>query len=179
LLNLIGPLGCGYTIPSDMHTALLVAGGLGVAPMPFLCEEAQTHGKGVEVYLGAKTASELSMVDVIKDLGVEVFISTEDGSLGKRGLVTEILLDRLEKLPSSRGVHLFSCGPNSFLQAMIAISEKRGIRGQVAIETMMGCGFGICVGCPVRVRGGDRGGLYKLTCVEGPVFDAMEIVLDD
>lgn len=178
-VNIVGPLGRGYDIPPDLQTALLVGGGLGVAPLPFLCEEAQKLEKSVEVFLGAKSENELSMVEAFRTLGVEVYLSTEDGSLGKRGLVTEILLQRLNQMPSLAGVYLYSCGPNPFLQAMMNISEERGIGGEVAIETMMGCGFGICVGCPVRVRNGKAGeGLFKLACLDGPVFNAAEILLD-
>ena len=179
IVNIVGPLGRGYDIPPDLQTALLVGGGLGVAPLPFLCEEVRKLGKSVEVFLGAKSENELSMVEAFKDLGVEVYLTTEDGSLGKSGLVTEILRERLNELMSLQGVYLYSCGPNPFLQAMMNFSEERGIVGEVAIETMMGCGFGICVGCPVRVRDGRAGeGLFKLTCIDGPVFNTTEILLD-
>ncbi len=179
VVNILGPLGRGYDIPPDLQIALLVGGGLGVAPLPFLCEEIRKLGKSVEVFLGASSESELSMVEAFRDLGIEVFLATEDGSLGKRGLVTEILLERLNQIPSLQGVYLYSCGPTPFLQAMMNLSEERGIVGEVAIETMMGCGFGICVGCPVRVRDGRVGeGLFKLTCIDGPVFNTTEILLD-
>lgn len=180
VINIIGPLGQGYDIPPDLQTALLVGGGLGVAPLPFLCEELQKSGKNVEVFLGAKSVNELSMVDAFKELGVEVFLATEDGSQGKQGLVTDIFLKRLNQMQSTAGGHFYSCGPNPFLRAMMRISEERGIPGQIAIETMMGCGFGICVGCPVRVRDGKSGGgTFMLTCIDGPVFNVTEILLDD
>ena len=179
VVNIIGPLGQGYDIPPDLQTALLVGGGLGVAPLPFLCEEALKLSKSVEVFLGARTQKELSMIDIFKTLGVEVYLSTEDGSVGKRGRVTEILLDRMSQMDSLESARLYSCGPNPFLKAMMGISEEQAVMGEVAIETMMGCGFGICVGCPVRVRDGNVGeGLFKLTCIDGPVFKSTEILLD-
>ncbi len=179
VVNIVGPLGQGYSLPPDLQTALLVGGGLGVAPLPFLCEEALKLRKSVEVFLGAGTEKELSMVDTFRALGVEVYVSTEDGSVGNRGLVTEMLLERMSRMTSFESVRLYSCGPNPFLQAMMNISEEQGIVGEVAIETIMGCGFGICVGCPVRVRDSTAGeGVFKLTCIDGPVFEATEILLD-
>ena len=85
----------------------------------------------------------------------------------------------MNQLDSLKGARLYSCGPNPFLKAMMGISEEQGIVGEIAIETMMGCGFGICVGCPVRARDGKAGeGLFKLTCIDGPVFETTEILLD-
>jgi len=180
MVNIIGPLGQGFYIPPGIKTAFLVGGGLGVAPLPFLCEELIKSNLQVEVFLGAKSQKELSLVEIFHSLGVEVFISTEDGSIGKQGLVTDILLKRLHEVKPGRDGFLYSCGPNAFLSRMMSITEKENVEGQIAIETMMGCGFGICVGCPVKVRNNEAGsGLYKLACIDGPVFNAKEIFLDD
>lgn len=180
MLNVIGPLGKGFSLPPKTEVAFLVGGGLGVAPLPFLCEELLKQQYRVEVFLGARSANEISLVDLFRESGVEVFLSTEDGSLGEKGLVTEILLTRLHSFRSLHQMHLFSCGPTGFLKAMMKLTDELSIEGQVSIETMMGCGFGICMGCPVRVRDGKSGGgLYKLTCIDGPVFNAREILLDE
>jgi dihydroorotate dehydrogenase electron transfer subunit len=178
-LSVLGPLGRGFIIHPELELAILVAGGLGVAPLPFLCAEMLKAGKKVEVFLGAKSEPELALVQEFIEMGVEVFVATEDGSVGNPGLVTEILIERLKRSLPQR-VNLFSCGPTGFLNRMIQITESFNLEGQMAIETMMGCGFGICVGCPVRVRDprpGER--LYKLTCIDGPVFDAREVILYD
>lgn len=177
-INVLGPLGHGFKISPDLELAILVGGGLGVAPLPFLCDELLKMGKKVEVFLGAKTENELALVDEFLQMGVEVFITTEDGSIGHQGLITELLVERLTQRSLPERVNFFSCGPTGFLNSMILLSQNFGIPGQMAIETMMGCGFGICVGCPVRVRDpqpGER--LYKLTCIDGPVFDAQEVIL--
>ncbi|MFQ6112671.1 MAG: FAD-binding oxidoreductase, partial [bacterium] len=92
-VNVLGPLGRGFYIPPDMQVALLVGGGLGVAPLPFLCEEVLGSGKSAFVFLGAKSADELSLMDVFQHMGAEVFTATEDGSEGKCGLVTDFLTD--------------------------------------------------------------------------------------
>lgn len=180
LVDVLGPLGQGYEIPADLEVATLVGGGLGVAPLPFLCEELLKRNKVVEVLLGAKSNKELSCVSDFHQMGVEVLIATEDGSLGKQGLVTEILVKSLTEGTSLRSRYLFSCGPVGFLQSMINITDEFNIEGQISIETMMGCGFGICVGCPVRVKSPREGArIYYLTCLDGPVFNAREVLLDD
>lgn len=178
-VNVIGPLGRPYDMPSNLKQALIVAGGVGVAPFPFLCEELLNSEIDVMVFLGARSKNELALVDFFRELNLELFLATEDGSAGHKGFITEPLLSKLSDSEEPAGKQLFSCGPNGFLNAMMKISAETGIRGQMAIETMMGCGFGICVGCAVRVREPKVGARkYRLACIEGPVFDALEIVLD-
>ncbi len=178
-IHVLGPLGKGYRIDSGLRHALLVAGGLGVAPLPFLCEELLKHRKPVEIFLGAKSRCELSFVEEFQEMGVQVSVATEDGSVGKKGLVTELLTERLAQHPALKNGTFFGCGPAGLLNRMTQISEELKMECQIAIETMMGCGFGICVGCPVRVRNPQAGeNPYKLTCVDGPVFDAREVLLD-
>ncbi len=175
MVNILGPLGRGFYIPPEIEEALLVGGGLGVAPLPFLCEEILRSGKTTRVFLGAKSTNELSLIEVFQQMGVEVFIATEDGSEGTPGLVTDILIEYLNQSDKVTRKHLFSCGPTGLLNNMIKITEKFHIEGQISIETMMGCGFGICMGCPVAVANGNR---FKLACLDGPVFNAREVRLD-
>lgn len=176
-VNLIGPLGRAYSLPTDGEIALLVGGGLGVAPLPFLCEELLSRELQAEVFLGAKTADELSMIDFFEERGIPLEIATEDGSVGQQGLVTELVTKRLDSVQHPNDFRIYSCGPTGFLNAMMAISSKYGVPGQLAIETLMACGFGICMGCAVRENTDEP--RYKLTCIDGPVFDAGEIILDD
>ena len=180
LVNVLGPLGRGFYIQPVVQRALLVGGGLGVAPLPFLCQELIKAVKSVVVFLGARSVNELSFIEAFQQMGAEVIITTEDGSRGKRGMVTDVLRDYLiQECPINDQWHLFSCGPTGLLNQVSAITEEFNIEGQISIETMMGCGFGICIGCPVRVREGrSGGGLYKLTCVDGPVFNAREVILN-
>lgn len=178
-VNVLGPLGHGFHIPSNMQVALLVGGGLGVAPLPFLCEEVLRLGKTALVFLGAKSVNELSLKGLFQKMGVETFIATEDGSEGKCGLVTDIIIEYLKQADHLNQKHFFSCGPTGLLNYMIKITEEYNIEGQISIETMMACGFGICMGCPLRVRGEHAGvELYKFACLDGPVFDAREVWLD-
>ena len=177
-LNVLGALGRGFQVEVEADVACLVAGGLGVAPLPFLCEELLRAGKQVEVYLGARSKDGLVLLDAFAQMGVEARVSTEDGSCGRKGLVTELLVDALGKNETAKRRHLFSCGPTGFLRKMLDMTEQYDIEGQVSIETMMGCGFGICVGCPVPARESTPDApKYFLTCLDGPVFDARAIRL--
>ncbi len=177
--SVIGPLGRGYTVPESTRTALLVGGGLGVAPLPFLAENLAAAGTSVEVYVGARSKGDLSMLEAFGSLGLEPVIATEDGSVGACGFVTAPLTTRLKELQGAPDAHLFSCGPTGFLKAMTALSKQYEIPGQIAIETVMACGFGICVGCAVPAkRQVGTGRRYKLACIDGPVFDSDEVELD-
>lgn len=178
-VNVLGPLGHGYRIPDDLEKAFLVAGGLGVAPLPFLCEELLRDGRLVQIYLGARTAAELVLLDFFEHLKLPTFLTTEDGSLGEQGLVTEVFERHVLKLTGKEPCGVFCCGPNGLLKRIAELSKQYRIAAQVSIETMMGCGFGICMGCPVQLRRpSDAAPAYKLTCVDGPVFQSQEIVLD-
>ncbi|RMF59292.1 MAG: dihydroorotate dehydrogenase electron transfer subunit [Calditrichaeota bacterium] len=179
-VDVLGPLGRGFAFPRSTTHALLVGGGLGVAPLPFLAETTMKAGTKVEVFLGARTASELALVDVFRAMEAGVHLATEDGSQGTRGLVTDLVVDRLQRDPVPTGIRLFGCGPTGLLRRLIELSMEFGVPGYVSLETMMGCGFGICMGCPVKVRERqDGGGRYRLTCTEGPVFDTKEVEIDD
>ncbi len=113
-------------------------------------------------------------------MGAEVFIATDDGSQGRKGLVSDLLVERINQVGLGQNLHHFSCGPTGFLNAMIGLTEGLGVDGQLSLETMMGCGFGICVGCPVETKApGPSDKLYRLTCIDGPVFDARSVILHD
>jgi len=177
-VNVLGPLGKGFFLPAGTERAILVGGGLGVAPLPFLCEELLQAGVQAEVFLGTRGQNELCMVDFFEAAGAQVVIATEDGSSGCRGKVTEPLLEEIRRSRNLASTYLFSCGPTAFLKAMIDITETFAVGGQVSLETMMGCGFGICVGCPVqRKKRRPDEARFQLTCIDGPVFDAREVEL--
>ncbi len=180
IFSVIGPLGLGYRLPETHTRAILVGGGLGVAPLPFLCEELLKREVQVQTFLGAWSKDDLSMLDLFEEWRVPTVVTTEDASFGRQGLVTEPLAERLQELREEARPEVFSCGPHAMLRSVTAICENFGVPAQISIETMMGCGFGICVGCPVRLRTpAPDGQLYKLTCMDGPVFDATEITLND
>jgi dihydroorotate dehydrogenase electron transfer subunit len=165
-----GPLGRGYEIGHASRNLLLVAGGIGVAPLVWLAEDAVAKGLSVTIIIGARDAEHVFPSHLLPQ-EVEVVVTTDDGSAGRKGLVTEPFGELLEWCDQA-----FACGPNAMMQAMAAVARasktRRGL--QVLLEERMACGTGICYGCAVQVR--VRGGrTMKLVCKDGPRFEAREV----
>jgi dihydroorotate dehydrogenase electron transfer subunit len=133
----------------------------------------------VTLCYGARQADYLAGVEDFRTLGVDVRVSTDDGSAGHHGLVTDLLSTVLNERAAAqtlRDSRIICCGPEKMMQAVADIAKQRGVACQVSLETPMACGIGICFSCVTRVRQGDGQWDYRRTCVEGPVFDAAEIV---
>lgn len=161
-----GPLGKGYSVRPTTQHLLLVAGGIGVAPLVWLADEAVTQGKQVTLILGGRTKNQIFPANQLHPQ-VEVIVTTEDGSLGRQGLATEAFAEHLDWCDQA-----FACGPNAMFQAMAAAMRGRRRRPtQVLLEEGMGCGTGICYGCAVETR---RNGM-KLVCRDGPRFELRDI----
>jgi dihydroorotate dehydrogenase electron transfer subunit len=161
-----GPLGRGYRVQPDAKQLLLVAGGIGIAPLVWLADEVIDRGKNVTLILGARSR-DMSFPASELPPEVEVVAVTEDGSLGRRGLATDAIAEHLEWSDQ-----VFACGPNAMFRTM-AKSVRAGPRRpvQVLLEERMGCGTGICYGCTVDTR---RKGM-KLICKDGPMFELRDI----
>jgi dihydroorotate dehydrogenase electron transfer subunit len=167
-----GPLGRGYSVRRGTQNLLLVAGGIGVAPLVWLADDAVAAGKSVTLLIGAATAEGVFPAHLLPP-EVEVIVTTEDGSLGQRGLVTEPFAEHL-----SWADQVFACGPNAMFQALAEVvrqCEGPGVRRgqkrvQVLLEEVMACGTGICYGCGVRTRKG-----VKLVCKDGPRFELRDV----
>ncbi len=174
IVDIIGPLGNGFLVPrSTVHSpqfAVLIAGGVGIAPLVALAQDLIKKKSKVTVMIGAKTKSHILCEKELRKLGCEIKIATEDGSKGHKGLVTSCLNSLLSTLNSQLST-LYACGPNPMLKAVAKIAENHGIPCQVSIEERMACGVGACLGCPVKVKSGG----YKMVCKDGPVFDARDI----
>jgi dihydroorotate dehydrogenase electron transfer subunit len=165
-VDLLGPLGNGFFINPGSRKLLLVAGGVGIAPLVFLAEEALARGCSVTMLLGASTAAQLYSKDLLPS-ELELVVTTEDGSAGRRGLVTDFIPDF-----APWADQLFACGPLSMYQAMATQKQIQEIKPvQVSVEVRMGCGLGACYGCTVKTRGG-----LKQVCKDGPVFELDEII---
>jgi dihydroorotate dehydrogenase electron transfer subunit len=174
-LDIIGPLGNGFDLNAS-KSAILIAGGIGVAPLVALAEEL---GKA-HVIIGAKTKAHVLCESEFKRLGCTVSVATEDGSKGRKGLATELLKTALQIFPApeapddrifQRNIQIYACGPMGMLKAVAAMAKSHRIRCQVSLEERMACGVGVCLGCPVKVKSGE----YKMVCKDGPVFDAQEV----
>jgi dihydroorotate dehydrogenase electron transfer subunit len=165
--DIIGPLGNGFDIGRS-GPAVLVAGGIGVAPLVALAQRL----KRAHVIIGGRTSSHILCGKEFRSLGCSVEVATEDGSMGHKGLATELLEDYLRAPLMDGRVTVFACGPNPMLKTVAAIARSRRIRCQVSLEERMACGAGVCLGCPVKVK---PDGAYKMVCKDGPVFEASEV----
>ncbi|MDD5045304.1 MAG: dihydroorotate dehydrogenase electron transfer subunit, partial [Candidatus Omnitrophica bacterium] len=168
-LDVIGPLGNGFTLPLTPYPlSLLVAGGMGVAPLVYLAEILKRSK--ILVLIGAQSKSGIICEKEFKDLGCSVKIATDDGSCGFRGKVTELLSNILVTM-DCRPATIYACGPRPMLKAVAEIAQKENIPAQISLEEHMACGIGACLGCAVNTRAG-----YKRVCKDGPVFGAEEII---
>jgi dihydroorotate dehydrogenase electron transfer subunit len=168
-LDILGPLGKGF-IPATEQTHCLVGGGIGIAPLLFLVKQllAKNEPGTIKVLLGARSRDEIEVLaDDFGSLGLEVLIATEDGSLGTKGLVTDLMSSLSE---NARMV--YSCGPYPMLRAVAGLSREKSWNCQVSLEAVMACGLGACLGCTV-MGAGMQG--YVHVCKDGPVFNAEEI----
>jgi dihydroorotate dehydrogenase electron transfer subunit len=181
-VDLLGPLGQGFSIEERPKAAFLIAGSVGAASLFLLAEEFARRRVRTTLFLGGKTRQDILCVRDLQELGVEVMVATEDGSLGFGGMVSELFEATLE---SDRRVwheaRYYSCGPWGMLREVSRICHRLEVPLQVCLEARMACGFGSCLGCSARVKGERVGGeapLYKLVCKDGPVFDSREVVWD-
>ncbi len=183
-LEIWGPLGNGFP-PRPTQHLVMVAGGIGYTPFLALAKEylgQRRYGdpprkvplaQRVTLCYGVRTRDLLASVSEFAALGVDVRISTNDGSAGAKGLVTDVLCESLTAaVPPPR---IVCCGPEPMMATVARIAAERGIRCQVSLETPMACGLGICFSCVAKVRTGDSAWDYRRTCVEGPVFDAEKV----
>jgi len=165
--DIIGPLGNGFNMSGRPGKIMLVAGGMGIAPLIFLAEKlAKEHTKTYTV-IGATNKEFLIDYMNLKRLTRKITVATEDGSQGTKGLITDILPAAIaEDSPDT----IFACGPWAMLKKVAFIAEREGVACQVALEGLMACGVGACLSCAVKTKTG-----FKRVCADGPVFDSREI----
>lgn len=170
-VSLIGPLGHGFHIPDHVDHAMLVAGGLGAAPLGLLARELASRGVATTVACGAPTRARLLGMEVFNDVARRVECATDDGSEGEPGLVTT-LAHRL--IAEDRPDVVYACGPEMMSRTVARLAAECGVPCQVSLERLMACGVGACLSCVVSTTGG-----LKRACADGPVFDAEEVRWDD
>ena len=157
-----GPLGCGFTYPEKKEKPILiVAGGIGIATFPIVVRIAHEKGYKVKTLFGARSVNDLVCAEVLKKYG-EVESITDDGSSGKKGFVTELLTNELNK---NKDQEIMVCGPTPMLKSVIKVCNDFKVIAQVSFEEYMACGYGVCMSCVIKANG-----KYVRTCVEGPVM---------
>ncbi len=164
----LGPLGNSFDQTDDkFHTAVLVSGGIGTAPMLFLEKKLATEGRKVINLIGGRTKDDLLSQNL-----TNCRFATDDGSSGFKGTVVDLLRSELPDLKNEGSLKVFACGPNPMLKALAHFCHEHQLACEISLESVMGCGIGICYGCSVEIKAQDGGTRTILLCQEGPVIDA-------
>ena len=172
-VELLGPLGNGFDLGEPGRIKILVGGGIGLVPLFMLGQALIARGDTVRLLMGGRTRDDILAVTEFERSGVETYVSTDDGSLGEEGLVTQVLERKLSKY---KQVEIFACGPMPMLHAVAAICDRHRAPLQVSLEAHMACGVGACLGCVVKGAGhSEQNPHYLCTCKAGPVFPASDL----
>ncbi|HUV30805.1 MAG TPA: dihydroorotate dehydrogenase electron transfer subunit [Acidobacteriota bacterium] len=174
-IDVLGPLGNSFRFPGKDEAALLVAGGVGFPPLLYLAAEMVRRGrdpKRIAFFYGGRTRGDVVERSRIRRLGVRFYPVTEDGSLGRRGLVTDAVQEYIGAHAGEK-MRLYGCGPEGMLKATDDLGLRYRLAGQLSLEAPMPCGFGVCLGCVVPLRAGG----HARVCCEGPVFNIGEVLL--
>ena len=164
IIDLLGPLGNGFSIYPTPRNLLLVGGGIGIAPLYFLAHEALREKHSVKLLYGTADSKRLSISP-----NIELVSATEDGTVGYRGMVTDLLPEHIDWADQ-----VFACGPSSMYRAMAKMPELKDKPVQISLEVRMGCGLGVCYGCTVKTKKG-----LKQVCKDGPIFKLSDILWDE
>lgn len=178
VLATLGPLGNGFRLPEPGTRAIFVAGGIGIAIFPFLAEAlAKRRARSPILLYGGRSKRDLVALDVFRARRIPARLATEDGSAGTRGFVTRLLEPLLAGRKPGDPLELFVCGPTPMLKAVGALAIEAGVPCQLALESQMPCGIGVCLGCVVPCPGDALGPVFRRVCTEGPVFRASDVAL--
>ena len=171
-LDIMGPLGHGFTMLDPSQPVLFVGGGIGVPP---LLEAAKHYGEKAVVAVGFRTASAAILVEDFKKYGCRVMVATDDGTMGHHGVVTDLVRESLAGQPCSL---IGACGPKPMLKGVMGLAAEFGVPCEVSLEERMGCGVGACLVCACKTKREDGSQTYSHVCKDGPVFPAEKVVLE-
>ncbi len=178
-LDIMGPLGRPFTLWEGDRKVIVVAGGVGMAPLYPLVKAFLKKDVEVEVLLGARTEGQLVGIEDLQELKINPHVATQDGSTGFKGLVTDLLKEKLEENSFHR---LYTCGPRPMLEEVARVAGVYQLKGEVSLEELMACGVGACLGCVCPVKDGEgraedgaQKTLYKKICAQGPAFSLEEV----
>lgn len=172
-LEVLGPLGRGFDVGAPNVDKVLVGGGVGLAPLYLLARKLVGESR-VHLFAGGRGKDDVLCITEFERLGVETYVATDDGTLGERGLVTEVLERHLAGVGSEKTI--FACGPFPMLKAVAAVAARAGSSCQVSLEAYMACGVGACLGCVVKGKNhSDATPDYRCVCKDGPVFSHHEL----
>lgn len=175
VVDLLGPLGRGFTIEPTWRKVLLIAGGIGVAPLLFLADALADAGMDMAetaICIGGRTSDDILCKTAFMSHAMDVHITTEDGGEGEKGLVLQPAVRLLE---IERPDIIYACGPMPLLKAVADMARTHDVSCEVSVETIMACGLAACLGCAVKTS--DSGDGYRHVCKDGPVFGAASLML--
>jgi dihydroorotate dehydrogenase electron transfer subunit len=181
VIDVLGPLGNSFTLPQTTNNerqkinseprAIVIAGGIGVAPLTYLAEELIKKKIKTIILIGAKTKGLILCERDFKRIASEVYVSTDDGTYGCKGFVSKLFHRILKTAESKFETIVYVCGPHEMLKCIADICQERNFECQVSLEETMACGIGVCLGCAVKTKSGN-----KLACKDGPIFNANELI---
>ncbi|MFZ0449100.1 MAG: dihydroorotate dehydrogenase electron transfer subunit [Desulfatiglandaceae bacterium] len=196
-LDIIGPFGNGFILDPAVSESVIVAGGIGIAPLYALCDDLRTYNKDVNITIiwGVRNRTELFYETQCGEVG-SLFIATDDGSHGFHGTANELLARMIKKNRVSVHAPVYACGPTAMLRGLGVMSETFDFACQVSLEEHMGCGFGACLSCAIPLKpesiqknsrwpkqalqwSEDGNEVYSLVCKDGPVYDIREVNWDE
>lgn len=179
-VNLLGPLGRGFRLPKERAHCLLIGGGIGATPLFFLADELRNAGHRVDVILGARSVGHLLNPIEVRRLASVSVTTTEDGSAGETGRVTDVFEETVERCQTEV---IYTCGPHPMLAAVSKIAGRLKVPVQVAVEELMACGYGVCMTCVMPLKGKAKKDqspqdaiVYARSCTEGPVFNGATVI---
>jgi dihydroorotate dehydrogenase electron transfer subunit len=175
-INLVGPLGKPFSLPKDPVPCVLVGGGYGAAPLFTLAEALTARGCRVDFVLGASTQEKLFGMLEARRISTSLSVTTNDGTAGQMGLVTDVLPDAIKK---SNAAVVYACGPMKMLQAVAEVAALHGIVSQTSVEESMACGIGVCMTCVLPIIGDDGVTRMLRSCVDGPAFRGDKVRWQD
>jgi dihydroorotate dehydrogenase electron transfer subunit len=173
-MDILGPLGNGFHLDNSLHgkSVALIGGGRGIAPLYFLANRLRNLGALPRIYYGGRTINDIPLRKKFEETEFDIHLTTDDGSFGSKGLVTELFLSSLQDFTP---VRIFACGPEIMMQKIFQIAQEKNIDTEFSLEAIMGCGFGACWGC-VRKLDHDTHEEWSKICEEGPVFPGKRII---
>ncbi len=177
LIDIIGPLGNQFSPPDRRHKAVMIAGGVGLPPLLFWAKRLIENGfdkNNIFFFYGGRSKTDLLERSSIKSLGVNFIPTTDDGSFGYHGLVTEAMTQRLDEIPAKSSTW-YGCGPEPMLAAIQKMALEQGYRGELSLEAPMPCGVGVCLGCIKPLQNNPK--KYIRVCHDGPVFAIGEVII--
>lgn len=176
IIDVLGPLGNGFTISKEIRNAFVVGGGCGIAPLKFLMRRLKEMGVAITALLGFRNRESVYELEIFERFSDRLFVTTDDGSLGRKGLVTQVLEEELKGQPPDI---MFACGPTPMLKVVQQLAREYSVPCQMSLGERMGCGIGGCLVCSCAVRTRDGDFEYKRVCKDGPVFWSEEVILDE